>query len=42
LQSESAIALDTAALEMAAIETPGLNAAVYRGMLDHFASELAD
>jgi regulator of sirC expression with transglutaminase-like and TPR domain len=41
LQSESAIALDTAALEMAAIETPRLNAAVYRGMLDHFASELA-
>ncbi len=41
LQSESAIALDTAALEMAAIETPGLNPAAYRDMLDRFASELA-
>jgi regulator of sirC expression with transglutaminase-like and TPR domain len=41
LQSESAIALDTAALEMAAIETPGLDAAPYREILDRFASEVA-
>ena len=41
MQSESAIALDTAALEMAAIEPPGLNAAPYRDMLARFASELA-
>jgi regulator of sirC expression with transglutaminase-like and TPR domain len=41
LQSESAIALDTAALEMAAIETPSLNATHYRDMLDRFASEMS-
>lgn len=40
LRSESKVALDAAALEMAAIERPGLNPGPYVDMLDRIASEL--
>jgi regulator of sirC expression with transglutaminase-like and TPR domain len=40
LRDEPGVALDAAALEMAAIERPGLQAAPYLEMLDRIASEL--
>jgi regulator of sirC expression with transglutaminase-like and TPR domain len=40
LRDESGVALDAAALEMAAIERPGLESAPYLEMLDRIASEL--
>ena len=40
LRDEPGVALDAAALEMAAIERPGLDAAPYLTMLDRIASEL--